>query len=294
MLLFLLAAAPSKHRLAKAAEAYLAGDLSAVEEFEALHAERPEDPEVTLWLARARVEGRRCQEASSLLADLDAGARGDAWRGLAARCLGEDPTTDLAQALAGLRYSDPLFPAVSSALGLALLESDPERAVSLLYDGGIDPRRSLVDAPDLIGFGFPYDLLVTYEGQRWLIEDGIGRPTTRAPAGCGLAVTPEGVKQNGEVVVPALAGVADIVARCDPSGGIWVLRRDPDGAVLLGPEGPFAIGQLNIITFDVNETVLLLEVLTDDRVGHVAFNHGQQGAPLPALSEEFRDPEFLD
>ena len=46
-----LGAAPHKHRLADAAERYLAGDVTAVRVFEELHAERPHDDLVAWWLA---------------------------------------------------------------------------------------------------------------------------------------------------------------------------------------------------------------------------------------------------
>lgn len=294
LLALLMAAAPSKHRLAAAAEAYLAGDLRAVEDFEALHEERPFDQEVALWLAIARIESQRCKEGAALLEALDSTPRVDAWSGFAARCQGDHAETirQLESALEGLVLTDPLLPRVAAGLGSELVDADPERAAELLTRGGGDPRLHFPDAPAVLGLvGFP-DLFVSYDGQRWRVREGLARPTNELAPDCGLVVSTEGVLRNGEVVVPALAGVSDIQARCTPSGAIWVLRRGGDGALLLGADGVVEWPDVNVVRFDVNDEVFVVSELVDG--SSVLSIRSDRSVQVLRTPLELHDPEFID
>lgn len=286
MLLLLLGAAPSKHRLAAAAEAYLAGDLRAVEEFEALHAARPEDQEVALWLAIARIEARRCEAGAELLAPLADSARVWAWRAEAQRCLGRPAAEAFQRAYELSLPTDPLRKRVAAGLGLTLVDADAARAASLLAEGGGDPRLHWPDAPALLGVPALPELFFTYGGERWHAVHGLAVPATGAPPDCGLEVTPEGVRKEGDVVVPALAGVADIQARCDHLENIWVLRRDEDGATLLGPEGPRSVGP--VVSFDVGAAGLVVELLEDEQV------HLELDGTRLVTGLQLSDPELPD
>ncbi|HJN75188.1 MAG TPA: hypothetical protein QGF58_14770 [Myxococcota bacterium] len=290
MLLFLLAAAPSKHRLAAAVEAYLAGDMSSVEELEALHAERPLDDEVALWLAIARVESRRCAEGAALLKGRSPDARGAAWRGMAARCLGRDPQPAFEEAYGALLPTDPLRRRVASGLGLAVLDTDPARAAALLAEGGGDPREHFSDAPDVLGLpGLP-DLLVSYGGQRWRIREGLARPTSEVPPGCGLSAGPEGVYQDGELLLPAPADSVDVQARCSPSGDVWLLRHGSEGAVLHGPD--LIEAYEGIVRFDVGEELVVASFLVGSEVRLARLSGGETvyyDSPLTLTDPEFPD-----
>ena len=214
----LLGAAPHKHRLADAAERYLAGDVSSVQVFEALYAERPHDDQVATWLAVARVEAQRCAEGAQIL-EGRSGPRARVWQGLAALCLGDEEqgVAWLIEAWGELPALDPLRPRVAAELGWRVPLD--EAADYIVAAGGVVEGRIAFEAPTP-SFTFQHD------GATWRWD-----PETRvATVGAAVEATCEPYDMAWEEVV--------VRGHCGDPGMLWeVLREDASALMWTAPGG---------------------------------------------------------
>ncbi len=316
LLLLLLGAAPHKHRLAQAVEAFLAGDQGAVRAFEELHEQRPWDDDVALWLARARLVGQRCEEAQALLL----GRSGRAWpegtlrayEGLAAACLRDDERAVelLEEARASLPAREPSRQLASAALGLLLAEQgqDQDAALALIEAGGtadvlepwlVDrlggPRLGLTQA------SVERSYLVRTQHRWWLADpSGLAAPieppeisSTEPCGGSSYALGPEGLLSEGRVLQHPRAGLGELDLAC-VNGEILVLRMGPDGSLVESLEGEAVdLQELLVLAIDGSGEDLLLVALQGDQ-RQLWWRHGDQAlAPLlstPLSIEDARWP----
>lgn len=226
--------APARRELARASTALLAGDAEATRDLEALFAQRPWDDDVAYWLARARYESARCEEAVALLLGRD-GRSWPAWRLRTLEAYASVCAGDMARASSLL---DEALPRVdddaersraAAVLGLLRVAAGAPDAAALLVQAGGDPALSVEASlrarlPEALGVRVltPVQgaIRVEYDRRDWRIElaSGLARPT----AG---------------VVEPALAGAAA------PRGPV---RPCGDGLIWTSPEEPLADGAAGV------------------------------------------------
>ncbi len=314
-LLLLVGAAPHKHRLAQAVEAYLGGNTSAVRVFEELHAERPWDDDVALWLARARLDGQRCEEAQALLVGRD----GRAWpegsfriyEGLAAACLREDEQAlELLEGGRDLLFDrEPERALASAAIGLLQAErgADAEAARALVEAGG---SPELLPAWLVERLGGPRlglsrascerHLFVRVQERWWLTgPEGLAVPAeapelpeVEACGGSSYALGPEGLLSEGRVLQHPRAGIAELDLAC-LDGRILVLRMGPDGSLVESLEGPaLELDGRVALAIDGSGSDLLLVVLEADQ-RQLWWKHGDHAlAPLLETSLSIQDARW--
>lgn len=243
---------PAKEELARASTALLAGDTSAVATLEALYAQRPWDDDVAYWLARARYEAARCEEAQALLMGRD-GVSWPAWRmrtleAYSLVCLGNPArAAELLRGSLGQIDDRAERRRAAGVLGLLEVAEGAPTAASRLLEAGGDP--ALVVEPSLRAklpeaIAAPVlspvagSIFVQYDRRSWRLEiaTGLARPMEPPPLPAQL---PSDGAPRGE---PRACG-ADLVwsSPAEPlaegRAGVFRLRRGQVTRLLTTPAG---------------------------------------------------------